>query len=304
MKQLFIFILLVFVTSISVHANTQNRSIYIVLSSGDAIYYDIAESLENTLKSTIASSPKINIITLESGTLDTIETEDLLIAIGAKAAQEVYRYQSSNTIIYSFVEQQLISKLNPAKLSKEWAAVTVNQPVKRLVSIAENLVKNNYKNKIIILLSKNNTKLKRDLANIQDLKKGRLETIEVESNDILAKVAEKSLFNAAALISTDEEAIWSGSNAKWLLREAYSYQVPVVGNSKRFLKAGALISVYSSMEKISQTTSLLIGQWVDNGLIINTGIHYVPSTIDINKNVAQALNYDENVLQTLKVDEQ
>ncbi|MFW5426706.1 MAG: hypothetical protein ACKE8R_05600 [Methylophagaceae bacterium] len=273
------------------------------MSSDDAIYYEIGSQLNKQLGNFEFSADRINVITLEDKRFSTIKPDDLIVPIGKKAAEESHNYQSSNSIIYSFVDRGLIDKINQGEQAKPWAAITVNQPVERLISIADDLVKNNYKNKIIILVSENNGELKRNLNAIKSLKRGQIEIVEIKPDDVVTKVVEKSLFNAAVLISTDEENIWSGSNAKWLLRQAYNHQVPVVGNSKRFLKAGALISVYSSMEKISETTSLLIGQWLDDGIITNTGIHYAPSTIDVNKSVARALNYNKNILQTLEVDE-
>lgn len=299
MKHLVVFLLLVFSTS----TFASPKSIYIVLSSDDAIYYEIGSQLNKQLGNFEFSADRINVITLEDKRFSTIKPDDLIVPIGKKAAEESHNYQSSNSIIYSFVDRGLIDKINQGEQAKPWAAITVNQPVERLISIADDLVKNNYKNKIIILVSENNGELKRNLNAIKSLKRGQIEIVEIKPDDVVTKVVEKSLFNAAVLISTDEENIWSGSNAKWLLRQAYNHQVPVVGNSKRFLKAGALISVYSSMEKISETTSLLIGQWLDDGIITNTGIHYAPSTIDVNKSVARALNYNKNILQTLEVDE-
>jgi len=296
MKQLIIFLLLVFSASV----NASAKSIYIVLSSGDAIYYEIGSQLKEKISNSPFPSEQINIITLNDERFNTIKPDDLIVPIGGKAAEESYYYQSSNTIIYSFVEQQLMDTINPENL---WAAVTVNQPVERLISIADKLVKNNYKNKIVIVVSENNVRLKQRIKAINSLEKGQIELVEIKPDDVVTKVAEKSLFNAAVLISTDDKNIWSGSNAKWLLRQAYSHQVPVIGNSKRFLKAGALISVYSSMDRISEATSLLVKQWLDDGTLTNTGMHHVPATIDINKNIAQALHYNKNVLEAFKVDE-
>jgi ABC-type uncharacterized transport system substrate-binding protein len=303
MKHLLIFIVIVLSTIASAETDKTKKSIYIVLSSGDAIYYNIAESLENALSDSTLPPHNINIVTLESGNFKAITTQDLLIPIGAKAAEDVFRYQASNTIIYSFVEQELIQKLNPNKFSNKWAAVTVNQPIERLITVADKLVKKSYKNNIVIIVSRSNTDLIEKINAVNSLYKGQVELVEIQSNDIVNKRVEKSLFNAAALIATDEEVIWSGSNAKWLLRQAYNYQVPVVGNSRRFLKAGALISVYSSMEEISKSTSVLIKQWLKDGTLTGTGIHYVASTIGVNKSIANALHYKFKELKALKVHE-
>jgi ABC-type uncharacterized transport system substrate-binding protein len=300
MKHLVVFLLLVFSTG----AYAPSKSIYIVLSSGDAVYYKIGTHLKEKISNSSSfPTEQINIITVDDSRFNTIKRADLIVPIGAKSAEESHQYQLSNTIIYSFVEQELMEQIYTSQQSEPWAAITVNQPVGRLISIADGLVKNNYKNKIVILVSKGNTQLKLGINAVGSLKKGQIDIVEIGPNDVLTKVIEKSLFNAAALISTDEEAIWSGSNAKWLLRQAYNYQVPVVGNSKRFLKAGALISVYSSMEMISETTSELIKQWLDKGGLTDTGLHSVPSTIDVNKSVAQALHYNPRRLQELKVNE-
>ena len=302
MKYGIIYLLLLFSSVVMAEIGTEKKSIHIILSSGDAIYYDIAESIKSALSKTELPPHEINVMTLESDHLKVIEFDDLLIPIGAKAAEEVHSYQSTNAIVYSFVEQELIHDLNPNKLSEQWVAVTVNQPIERLILLADKLVKNNYKNKIIVVVSKDNVDLIDTINAIDPLDKGHIEIIEIDKKEFVTKVVEKSLFNAAALISTDESAIWSGSNAKWLLRQAYNHHVPVVGNSKRFLKAGALVSVYSSMGGISARTSILIKQWLEGGLR-ERGIQAVQATVDINKNVAHALNYNKNRLQLLEANE-
>lgn len=300
MKYLLVFLLLVF-SSGGVYASS--GSIYVVLSGDDVVYHKIGNHLQAQISNSGFPQKQVNVITLGDKRFNAINPADLIVAIGAKAAEESYRYQSSNTVIYSFVEQKLIDKIDPDKQQEPWAAVTVNQPMKRLISIADRLVKSKYKNKIVILVSKNNTDLKDKVNASGPLQNGKVEIVEIDLDDIVTKVVDKSLFNAAVLISTYEEGIWSGSNAKWLLRQAYHYQVPVVGNSKRFLKAGALISVYSSMEQISEATSRLIRQWIDDDVLTSTGVHHVAKTVDVNKNIAQALHYNKNTLQTLMVDE-
>lgn len=296
MKYCITFLLLLFSTGVF----AEHKTIYIVLSGEDKIYYDIASSLQDTLHNSHVLPEHIKVLSVQNFHFETISPNDLLVPIGKPASEEAVNYQSSNSIIYSFINQEFITKIKPNSLSQQWAATVVNQPIERLISAADKLVRNNYKNKIILVISKGNVQLKQQIEAVPPLINGQVEIVEVGPKDIVAKIVEESLFNAAALISTHEKDIWSSNNAKWLLRQAYNYQVPVVGDSERFLKAGALVSVYSSLDNIAKTTQKLIAQWQKYGKIIDSGLQYSDYQIGTNKSVGQALHFTQRVLHKIE----
>jgi len=116
---------------------------------------------------------------------------------------------------------------------------------------------------------------------------GQLKVIIIPKGRLAAKILEPDLFDAAALIAIQDNAIWTGKNAKWLLQQAFNYKVPVVGYSKSFLKAGALASVYSSLDDVADSTAEAINAWLNDKTPKDFAIIYPEASVQINPSIAR-----------------
>ena len=63
--------------------------------------------------------------------------------------------------------------------------------------------------------------------------------------------------------------------------------MPVIGYSKSFLKAGALASVYSTIEDVTALTVESINHWLDDELPSSFSINYPETEITINPSIAK-----------------
>lgn len=258
---------------------------YILLSDNSKLYQQAAEQIQTTLLADGIDNPII-ISTAQSVNKNAIQPDDLIVALGQQAVASSHYSFTQNTRLYSFLDKTQV----PATTSSPWAAIVIDQPLQRLFDVAGTIVSGRYRDRIIVAISEDNHVLRKEIAELKQLPDITLEVVLINDASEPAKVIDKALFNAGALLAVRDKQVWSGENAKWMLYQSYKFNVPVVGYSKRFLKAGALVSVYTTLSQTAQKTAELIIDWhQQQGALSQQGIVYPDFDTEFNKNIARAL---------------
>lgn len=260
-------------------------SVHIILSEETASYQQAAKDIQSQLR-TRGYDEAPTVSSVEAPAQQPPEAGDLIVNIGQAATVHSSRSYPNNSQIYSYIDKSAL----PAKLADKWAAVLLDQPVQRLFDTAASIVEGRYRNKLIIAVSEDNQRIREEIASLDLARSVELEVLVIDNDTEPAKIIDKALFNAGALIAVRDKRIWSGENAKWMLYQSYKYNVPVIGYSKSFLKAGALVSVYASLTETARTTAQLITEWhTQQGQLALQGLFYPRYTVAFNQNIARAL---------------
>lgn len=296
MKQ-FLAALLLLLTSLLCHA--QADMVHIVLSSDAEVYETVTEQLRKQLSVEAENTPSFHLYTVDEFNKKTLSPGDLIVTVGDNAATAIIKAEVNNTIIFGFIDDLVLSDYTS---SNQWVATAITQPVQNLLSIADSLTAEQYKNDILILASDGYTEKLKPLLNTISLKHGKVTLLEIPEGGNPAKVIDGKLFSAAVLVAINDNKIWSGANARSLLYQAYKHKVPVVGYSKNFLKAGALVSAYSPISAVTDSTARLIKQWITHGHLLEEGIVYSDYRVEYNKNIARALKLTVPENQLIEMD--
>ena len=276
-------LLLLFLTS---SGTVQAKTIHFILSSesrvvGQAVY-DIQSQL---IKPDTATHYKTT-LTHQFSKAD-IASEDLLVAIGNKAAKDLINLRLPNPTVIGFTDKQTNAYIDANRPHDNMSVISLNQPAQRLLTYSDPLAGTGYKKALLVAVSEQNQALLSELESIAPLTHGQLKIVIVPKGTLAAKVLEPDLFDAAALIAIQDNEIWTGKNDKWLLQQAFNYKVPVVGYSESFLKAGALASVYSSLDDVAISTAQSINAWLNQTAPNSFAIIYPDATIKINPSIAR-----------------
>lgn len=257
---------------------------HIVLSDNSKLYQQAAKAIQTELEAQGFDKP-IHITQTQSWDKKAFHPSDLLVPLGQQAAISTHYSFNQNTHLYSLIDRTQI----PTQTDSEWAAVVIDQPIQRLFDLASTIVAGRYRDKVIVAISEENQLLRNEISELNNQSGVTFEVLLVDNKSEPAKIIDKALFNAGALLAVRDERIWSGENAKWMLYQSYKFNVPVIGYSKRFLKAGALASVYATLPQTTHKTAQLIMQWERQGKLTKQGIVYPDYEIEFNKNIARAL---------------
>jgi len=279
-----------------------SKTIYITYPDNLPKYKMAATEIEKKIK----QSPEkkgtklFNIKTLPIEQLKNIDSrkDELFISLGAQHLHTIKKKVKDSPIIYSFIKRKSLPEKETKNIYNR-SVIYIDQPIKKLISIAEKTIQNDYKNEVLILFSENNKKTIDAIKKHPKLKQGKLRVLTVKNTENSVKVIEKHLFNAAAIIATNDKKVWSNKSARWILHQAYSYKVPVIGYSEAFLKAGALASVYSSIDDIAKTTAEEAIYWLNSGKLRKKPL--TPKiTTKVNKNIAKALQFSPSTIDEIE----
>jgi ABC-type uncharacterized transport system substrate-binding protein len=266
------------------------NSVFIVQSNSNTLNQQATELL---IKKTRRLNSNINIELISVNALQEqqLSQDDLLVTIGNDSADAIEGLALDSPIIYSFSS---ISAL--PKSEGNWLATVIEQPLQRLLTVAPRLIKHDYKKQILLPFSQENiTQIKNS---INDTNSPSLKLVEVLEHEKPAKKIDPFLFKSGAIIAINDKSIWSGENARWMLIQAYKNNVPVIGFSQKFLKAGALVVVYSSLEQIADTTAESISNWYTHKKLPKKNIVYSDYNIEYNRKIARTLkiNVPDNMM--------
>jgi ABC-type uncharacterized transport system substrate-binding protein len=266
------------------------NSVFIIPSNNNSLNQQATELLIKKTRR-LNSSINIEVISVNALQEKKLSQDDLLVTIGNDSANAIEGLTLDSPIIYSFSSLSALPKSE-----SNWLATVIEQPLKRLLTIAPQLIKHDYKKQILLPFSQENiTQIKNS---INDTKSSSLKLIEVLEHEKPAKKIDPFLFKSGAIIAINDKSIWSGENARWMLIQAYKNNVPVIGFSQKFLKAGALVVVYSSLEQIADTTAESISNWYTHKKLPKKNIVYSDYNIEYNRKIARTLkiNVPDNMM--------
>lgn len=225
-----------------------------------------------------------------ANTTSTTSRPFTAISIGNEGAKNLE--SADNAHIYSFVNHSLIPSNTQLKNSDSYAVMLypdIKKSIEAGLSIVQSNPNKHFQKKVVIPISQMHPLKPSLFNNYKDNQ--NVSIIEVDSNKLPYRQLQALFFEAAILIAIPDNQLWSGKNARWLLHQAYEYVLPVIGYSKSFIKAGALLSIYTTSDDIIQTTTQL---YLDAEIRASYSNHiiYPNARIDINSSIAKVLGFD------------
>ncbi|MDN2659457.1 MULTISPECIES: hypothetical protein [Neptunomonas] len=269
------------------------KPVYLVLSDNTPLYDEVTTLIKHGLSADVP----LQVVYADDFKGSNVSSNSLLVPVGRRAAEDVALIEGGNSVIYSFIEAQTLNRILEGRPKQHWQASVINQPLERLIRTAKPLIRNDYRNKLLIVIAESNLWARKQIEELPSDLREFIEILVVEKGEVAARLIDDSFYKVAAVVAVNDTAIWSGNSAKWILHQAYSYQVPVVGYAQTFQKAGAMIAVYSSLSRIAETTSGLINNWMSTDQLSGQGFVYSDYQVEVNEFIARALSYQPDKIK-------
>lgn len=259
------------------------ENVLAVVSSNGKIYQDFLTEFEKSLNENVKVA-KINASELNDR---IINNHTIVLSVGYKAATSLSRYKVNENVIYSLIPDNE-SVLKKITCNDKCYKVYINQPVERYVKLYKVIFPKN-KRLVLVTTGASSNNLRQVKAAIND--SGLVfKNIKIGKKKNVARKLIKELENDDVLVALPDPYIYNVNTAKSVILTTYHANVPIIAYSKSFAKAGALISLYSSIENIANKTAA-----VANAINTNTFLkqkEYYPDDfmLEINTSVARSLN--------------
>jgi hypothetical protein len=255
-------------------------------------------STDSSLQHQIATGLK-NILTKQDSSLDISEIKkpEQMPATGENTDLVVVIDFSNLDLINSKFQhtQKLFIASNPArfnpgdKAEKRSAVLFMTQPYCRQVQFIR-LIDGNWQT--IGYLNNRNTPLdSSDIEHCADKYKMNTYKHDITPGMQLTHDIKDVLSRSDLLLAIPDKDIYNSKTVKNILLTSYRHRKPLIAFSKNFVDAGALASIYSTTEQITQSAATLVTQFFNESRKFKKQINY-PELYELsfNRQVYRALD--------------
>jgi ABC-type uncharacterized transport system substrate-binding protein len=168
--------------------------------------------------------------------------------------------------------------------------VYINQPVHRYIKLYKILFPQG--KKLVFTSTSERLKLSQKIKTVSKKQGIAYKTIPLGKNENISRAFIEILNSNDVLLALPDAIVYNANNAKSIILTTYHANVPIIAYSKSFAKAGALISLYSSIENVAEKTAVLVNAISRKKLL--TGKEYYPDNfmLEVNTSVARSLNIE------------
>lgn len=299
------FCILFFIISPSA-LSEKNTSILILGQANKSFSKDLTESISSKItkkhnniriyKKNISDEPDLKITS----------RYDIIITLGNKPAEYILRKKTASPVISLLITDRAIKLLkktyNP---ENPWATISLNQPIKRQLLLIKHLL--GRKNTIGTIFGPVSQKNRKNI--IKTAKNLNLNLINENAliTDQLISSLKSLISKSDIILAIPDPVTFNKKTIRGILLLTYRKNIPVIGFSKSYVKAGALAATYSSPEQISKQAAEIINRFIETKHLTRSDHSPKYFSISINKKIAYALNIktisNEKLIGLIKQDE-
>jgi len=268
------------------------EQIFIVASKLNGPHSRAALELESRLKVDLPSQFKIRRMSI-SDEKEPLKIEagpkDFIFTVGSKAFADVVVQNTSTRLVALLIPEETYHALlqaNPRQEGKT-SAVYIEQPVRRSLELVRVALPGR---KPGILLGSQSGTLEKQLNQVSKELNLPLFLKKLKTNENLVTALDQVLKNSNVLVAFADPEVSNPATARHLLLTSYRFGIPVVAYSRAYVRAGALMAVYSSPEQFARQAEEMLVR------VARTKSDLVPApeypryfSVDINQNVARSL---------------
>ena len=215
----------------------------------------------------------------------------LLVAVGSRATQAALQHRREVPVLSVLMPEVAVAALvGPPDRQDDgrFGVIYLDQPPDRQMAFIRRLLPG--ARRVGVLLGRQGQAKRRRLAQAARRHGLELRAAVVEDPARTAAVIQDLASGSDVILAVYDPVVINARSARWLLVSAYQKQIPVIGFSRAFVRAGALASLYSSPRLVGRQAAEIIldmaarGRWHLRG-------HYYPRyfSVEFNRRLARAL---------------
>ncbi len=184
------------------------------------------------------------------------EAPELIVAVGMRAAEAVLRADTGRPVLAVLVPRLAYPHLRSLAKGQAFTAIYLDQPLERRLGLVVLALPD--RRRLATLVGPDSAA---DLKPLQNAaaERGLAVTGErIEREADLLPALRRVLASADVFLAIPDPLVINGNTAQSILLTTYRAQVPVVGYSKAYVDAGALLAVYSTPAQIAQQAAEMV----------------------------------------------
>ncbi len=291
----------VLLTPVTLSAEEKYDALYIMSSQAPA-YMAFKEAVQKQQGESASRRNKHHFVTIDdlpaTNLRELIKNSQIIITLGQKSLQEVALWRVDSPHIATLLTREGYRDVRaetPLSQNKSCALV-IDQPMDRIKQVIRDRLPNIRIAGIIESPANTSGELSDNLS--QQENDPKVVRIPLEKN-IHTTIKALSKSGADAIIARHNKQVYNSNTARNILISSYHFNLPLIGYSSAFVKAGALIGIYSTPESMASEVLEIITR-KDR---CHSGNIFYPTgyTVEINPQVARSLGITidtSNLIQT------
>ena len=182
----------------------------------------------------------------------------LVVTIGTRAAKAVHDAGVKMPVLSTLIPKAAYSTLHKqnTNVNRQHTALYIDQPLSRQINLIHIALPNH--RRVGIILGSYSRIIIKEINIAKDIGKVRVMIRTIKKGENLIKVLNGLLEYTDVLLAVPDPTVFNRGTIHHVLLTTYRQNVPVVGYSKAYVKAGALLAVYSKPEDIGKQTGEMI----------------------------------------------
>lgn len=229
-------------------------NVTVVLSEEGGAYQEFGDALRNRLS-------QANVLLDFTSINQPVRDSDLIIAVGMKAATALAKHKSA-AIFNVFIPQEGYSRLQQefARRADTFSAIYLDQPIERQLNLIGSALPNIRHIGILYTTPPNNLHAMREFA---AKRKMTVHEQMVTPENSLSRALQELLRNSEVILALPDAEIYNAATIRNILLATYRANVPIIGFSANFVRAGGLCAVFSTPAQIATQAASAIIQYAD-----------------------------------------
>ena len=281
-------LLSLWVTALAAPPAVAADTVVFVLSERGGAYAQVAEAMRRELNGAAEATERL------AGEIETLPRVGLrvVVAIGTDACRSI----AQSSVSAPFSVCVLLPKIAYDRIAegarargKTLSAVLLDQPLRRQMALIRLALPE--RRRVAALLGPETEALGAALAASAATQGLRIGLGRIESSDELAGALQKILVDADALLAVPDSVVFNSHTIQNILRTAFKNRVPLVAFSPAYVRAGALIAVYSTPQQIGRQAGRSLRAAL-SGRELPAEQHPQEFEVSVNPHVARALGIE------------
>lgn len=257
----------------------------VVLSDSAPAYEEALSALRETLQNL---APGISLTVINWRDLAALGPRQAVVTIGSQAASAVTRSGFRGPVLHTLISRSALDALDVGGRG-QLSAIFIDQPAERQIALIRQALPD--WRRVALLSGPTSADLTRQLA--ATARDQRLQAVveQAGSDDGLYTALQKLLVEPAVLIATPDPEVFNSYTIQNILLTSYRQHSPVIGFSPAYVRAGAILAIYSTPRQIgTHAAEILSAQLAGARLPPPQSCRYFE--VAANPHVARSLDID------------
>lgn len=276
-----------------------DKVVLILIPKEQAEYQEVADGIRQALAQNPGIETRILPLTRFEQRFITESALDMIVTVGAQAARQAASLNPRAPVLNTLLPRQTYLELERSDVRvRRHTAIYLDQPLRRQLNLIGLALPEH--SHVATILGPTTTALEPELATAARDRDLRLHVRRLSNPQDLIPLLREVLDESDVLLSLPDSQIFNSGTIHHLLIATYHRKVPVVGFSRAFVEAGALLAVYSSPAQTGRQAAEIIQH------ALRTPTRALPPpqypkyfTVAVNRRVAASLGIDVPDEQTL-----